>query len=66
MLSLNEYRDNDDDAISKDSLEEDSPQEVKPQKQESDDVELVFNSMLGLYYDPKTKQHYDMKPESSN
>lgn len=54
-----------DDVISKDSLEEDTPVEEskKPDEQE---VELVYNSMLGLYYDPKTKQHYDVKPDQTS
>ena len=53
-----------DDVISKDSLEEDSPNPTATQKASSDkeEVELVYNSMLGLYYDPVSKQHFEVKP----
>lgn len=55
----------DDDVISKDSLEDEYPKPAQPEKSPSneEEVELVYNSMLGLYYDPKTKQHFEVKPE---
>jgi hypothetical protein len=51
----------------RDSLEDESP-ELKNDacttgSKQTDDVELVYNSVLGLYYDPLTKQHFDVKPE---
>ncbi|CAI2384210.1 unnamed protein product [Moneuplotes crassus] len=51
------------DNISKDSLEEDSP---APQTEESSSMKVVYNSVLGLYYDPLTKQHFEKIPENNN